>query len=110
MIVNYYPIQTPPVPLTDLNVGSVTRTMLETIAREMAMVYLDLDFVYKSAFIDSAEGGSLDRVVALVGVSASRPATRLHASGSPPPRHRRPDHRPDRHAGHDARRRPLPDF
>ena len=67
--VNYYPLQTDPLPLTDLNVGSVVRTLTETIARELAMVYLDLESVYKSAYIETAESGSLDRVVALVGIT-----------------------------------------
>ncbi len=68
LTVNYYPLQMPPTPLTDLNVGSVTRTLVETIARELAMAYLQLGHIYDSAFLDSAEGGSLDKVVALVGV------------------------------------------
>jgi uncharacterized phage protein gp47/JayE len=66
--INYYPIETRPVPVTDLNVGSVARTLLETIAREMTMGYLNLDTVYKSAYLDTAEGNALDKVVALVGV------------------------------------------
>lgn len=68
VIVNYYPVQTTPVPLTDLNVGSVTRTLLETVARELAMAYLSLEAVYKSAYLDTAEGPSLDKVTALVGL------------------------------------------
>lgn len=68
LTVNYYPVQTPPVPLTDLNVGSVVRTLMETIAREVALSYLNLKHVYESAFLETAEGASLDKVVALVGV------------------------------------------
>lgn len=68
LTVNYYPTQTLPTPLTDLNVGSVIRTMMETVAREMAMAYLQLDHVYESAFLETATGTSLDKVVALVGV------------------------------------------
>jgi len=68
LTINYYPIETRPVPITDLNVGSVARTLLETIASEMTMGYLNLDFVYKSAYLDTAESNSLDKVVALVGV------------------------------------------
>jgi hypothetical protein len=37
LTVNYYPVQTPPVPVNDLNVGSVVRTLLETVAVEMAV-------------------------------------------------------------------------
>lgn len=68
LTVNYYPVQTAPVPVTDLNVGSVVRTLLESVAREVAVGYLHLQKVHDSAFLDTAEGSSLDRVVALVGV------------------------------------------
>lgn len=71
--VNYYPNQTLPVPVTDLNVGSVTRTLLESVARELALLELQMENVYRSAFIDTAEGSNLDKVVALVGVQR-RPA------------------------------------
>lgn len=69
LTVNYYPVQTPPTPLTDLNVGSVTRTLVETVARELALAHLQLQRIYDSAFIDTAEGSSLDKVVALVGAA-----------------------------------------
>lgn len=70
LTVNYYPVQiTRPVPLTDLNVGSVIRTLLETVAREHALEEQYLDRIYRSAFVETAEGTSLDRVVALIGVS-----------------------------------------
>jgi uncharacterized phage protein gp47/JayE len=68
LTVNYYPVQTDPTPLTDLNVGSVIRTLTETVAREMAMAYLQLEHIYKSAYLETAEGSSLDKVVALIGV------------------------------------------
>jgi uncharacterized phage protein gp47/JayE len=68
LTVNYYPIQTDPTPLTDLNVGSVIRTLTETVAREMAMAYLQLEHIYKSAYLETAEGSALEKVVALVGV------------------------------------------
>ena len=66
--VNYYPAQTKPVPLTDIQPGSVIRTILETFAREMAVTHLQMDFVYQSAFLETATGKSLDRVVALLGL------------------------------------------
>ncbi|OPY13931.1 MAG: Baseplate J-like protein [Syntrophus sp. PtaB.Bin001] len=66
--VNYYPVSTGPTPLTDLNVGSVTRTLMETFARELALSDLSLDYIYKSAYLETATGPSLDKVVALVGV------------------------------------------
>ena len=68
LTVNYYPVETPPVPLNDLNVGSVVRSLLETVAVEMAVVYQHLAFIYDSAYIDTAQGSSLEKVVALVGV------------------------------------------
>jgi uncharacterized phage protein gp47/JayE len=70
--VNYYPLHTDPVPLTDVNVGSVVRTLMETVGREMALMQQQLQRVYDSAFVDTAEAGALDRVVALVGVSRIR--------------------------------------
>ncbi len=84
--VNYYPTQTRPVPLTDLNVGSVVRTMLESVARELAVEELLMESVYRSAFIDTADGANLDKVVALVGVKrrpAGVPVASVRFSRSP---------------------------
>ncbi|EDM81192.1 baseplate assembly protein, putative [Plesiocystis pacifica SIR-1] len=64
--VNYYPRRMGPTPITDVQVGSVARTMLETIAREMATQYVQLQRVYESAFVETSTGRSLDRVSALV--------------------------------------------
>jgi uncharacterized phage protein gp47/JayE len=69
LIVNYYPATVPPVPVTDLNVGSVVRTLVETVSLELALMYQQLDQVYKSAFVGTANGSSLDEVVRLVGVT-----------------------------------------
>lgn len=55
-------------PITDLNVGSVTRTLSEAISREIAVVYEQVNLAYRSGFIDSAEGKSLDHVVAILGI------------------------------------------
>lgn len=68
LIVNYYPVATRPVPVNDLTPGSVIRTLLETVSLEMALMYQQLGIVYDSAFLETAEGRSLDKVVALVGV------------------------------------------
>lgn len=86
LTVNYYPVQTDPVPLTDLNVGSVTRTLMETCAYEMALAYQQLDHIYKSAFLESAEGSALDKVVALVGLKrlqAQHPLVKVRFSRQP---------------------------
>jgi hypothetical protein len=55
-------------PLTDINVGSVTRTLGEAIGREIATVYQQINQAYLSAFLDTAEGKSLDFVVAIFGL------------------------------------------
>lgn len=56
-------------PLDDLNVGSVTRTLGEAIGREIATVYQQINRAYLSAFVDTAEGKSLDLVVSILGIS-----------------------------------------
>ncbi len=66
--VDYF-IPTSRSPLTDLNVGSVTRTMSEAIGREIAAVYQTINLTYLSAFIDTASGKSLDYVVSILGVT-----------------------------------------
>ena len=56
-------------PLTDINVGSVTRTIGEGIGREIATVYQQINQAYRSGFIDTAEGKSLDLVVSILGIT-----------------------------------------
>ena len=70
--VNYYPRTTAPAPITDLSVGSVVRTLLETFAKEQAILYAQLNLAYDSAFVETATGSSLDRVVALLGYQRFR--------------------------------------
>ena len=65
--VNYRPVASQAV-LTDLQAGSVVRTLAETIGLEIARLYAQLDAVYRAGFVDTAEGSSLDKVVALLGV------------------------------------------
>ncbi|HEY6188615.1 MAG TPA: baseplate J/gp47 family protein [Pyrinomonadaceae bacterium] len=55
-------------PLSDINVGSVTRTLGEAIGREIATVYQQINLAYLSGFVDTATGQSLDLVVAILGV------------------------------------------
>jgi uncharacterized phage protein gp47/JayE len=55
-------------PISDINVGSVTRTLTEAIGREMATVYEQINLAYASAFVDTATGKSLDYVVAILDV------------------------------------------
>lgn len=89
VLVNYYPRTTDPTPLTDLNVGSVVRTLVEAMSKELAILYTQLNLAYDSGFVDTATGSSLDRVVALLGYSrflAGRPVGSVRFSrraGSP---------------------------
>ena len=70
LTVNYYPVETRPAspPLDDLAPGSVVRTLVETVAFELAVLYQHLAAVYDSAFVETATDRSLEKVVALVGV------------------------------------------
>jgi uncharacterized phage protein gp47/JayE len=67
--VGYYHAGSGDAPLTDRNVGSLTRTLGEAFARELAVLRKQLELVYRSGFIDTAEGFALDMVVALLGVT-----------------------------------------
>jgi uncharacterized phage protein gp47/JayE len=68
VLVNYYPRTTDPTPLTDLNVGSAVRTIVEAVSKELGILYAQLNLAYDSGFVESATGSSLDRVVALLGL------------------------------------------
>jgi hypothetical protein len=65
--VNYF-VPNPLSPLTDINVGSVTRTLSEAVGREIATVYQEINAAYLSGFIDTATGQSLDFVVSILNV------------------------------------------
>lgn len=65
--ISYFPASAQPV-LTDLQTGSVIRTLSESIGLEIARLYAQLDAVYQAGFVDTATGSSLDNVVALLGV------------------------------------------
>jgi hypothetical protein len=55
--------------LTDINVGSVTRTLTEAVSREVAMVYQQVNLAYQAGFVDTAKGLALELVVAILGIS-----------------------------------------
>lgn len=59
--------------LTDTNPGSVLRTIVESIGKELDHVFDQMDGVYKSGFIDTAMGDALDHVVALIGMERKPP-------------------------------------
>ncbi|HEX5706159.1 MAG TPA: baseplate J/gp47 family protein, partial [Pyrinomonadaceae bacterium] len=65
-------------PLSDINVGSVTRTLGEAIGREVATVYQQINEAYLAGFVDTAKGLSLDLVVSILGVMRK---TREYAVG-----------------------------
>lgn len=56
-------------PLTDRFVGSVTRTLAEAFALEFALLQQAVHASYESAFVDTATGGALDQVVAILGIT-----------------------------------------
>ena len=56
-------------PLTDINVGSVTRTLSEAVGREIATVYQQINLAYMAGFVDTARGKSLELVVAILGIT-----------------------------------------
>ena len=55
--------------LTDFNPGSVVGTLVRAMAREMKLIYEQMDQAYQRAFIDYASGVALDNVVALLGIT-----------------------------------------
>ncbi len=59
-------------PITDINVGSVSRTICEAIGREIATVYQQINQAYLAGFVDTAEGKSLDLVVAILGIDRKK--------------------------------------
>ena len=71
LYVNYVPAGAAP-ELTDLQVGSVVRTLCETTALELGRIYALLETVYQAGFVDTATGDALDNVVALLGIERVR--------------------------------------
>jgi uncharacterized phage protein gp47/JayE len=59
--------------LNDFEEGSVIRTLYESFAYEMAILYEQLDVVYNSGFVDTATEANLDRVVAVLGIKRNEP-------------------------------------
>lgn len=54
--------------ITDRNIGSVARTITEVFSREIATVHSELKNIYRSSFLDTASGESLDMLVAILGI------------------------------------------
>lgn len=63
-----YTFRERPSGLTDFNAVSVTGTLVRAVARELKLLYEQMDQAYQRAFIDYATGAALDNVVALLGL------------------------------------------
>jgi len=59
--------------ITDANPGSVVRTIVESIAREIDFYYEEMQRVYDAGFIDTASGKALEMVVSLLGLERTPP-------------------------------------
>ncbi len=64
---------TRPSGITDVNPGSVVRTLAEAISREIEYLYAQMDQAYLSGFLETATGEALELVVSLLGVKRKPP-------------------------------------
>ena len=76
-----------PLTHTDRNAGSVTRDLVETVGRELAALYEQLEAIYESGFIETGEPRRWWRrlgvvVVAIVGGRMRRPTQETKGSRS----------------------------
>ncbi|HND32444.1 MAG TPA: baseplate J/gp47 family protein, partial [Myxococcota bacterium] len=55
--------------ITDLAPGGVARLLMETFARELALLYQLLGAAHQAGYLDTARGPALDQVVALLGLT-----------------------------------------
>ena len=66
-------------PVADINTGSVSRTLVESVGREISIMYEQMEAAYNAGFIDSARGNALDMVAAILGI---RRKSAQYATGS----------------------------
>jgi uncharacterized phage protein gp47/JayE len=59
--------------VSDFEIGSVARTMFESFAYELGLLYQTMNAVYLSGFVDTAEGTHLDKVIAVLGIQRGLP-------------------------------------
>jgi len=59
--------------VSDFQTGSVVRTLYESFAYEMAILYEQMQRVYLSAYVDTAAEVDLDKVVAILGIKRGEP-------------------------------------
>ena len=55
--------------ITDVSEGSVTRTLLQSFARQLASCWRSLELIKAAAYIETAQGEDLDELLKLVGVT-----------------------------------------
>ena len=67
-----YQLENTTTKLNDLYVGSVTRTIAESVGLEISRLYAQLEAVYNAGFINTATGSSLNNVVNLLGIKRIR--------------------------------------
>ena len=63
--------------ITNINVGSVIRTIVESIIAEIDINYYQINQIYNALNIDNAVGADLDSLVSILGV-VRKPATKCH--------------------------------
>jgi uncharacterized phage protein gp47/JayE len=59
--------------ISDIHPGSVARTLVESISREIEYFYLQMEQAYLSGFLDTANGNALDLVVSILGIKRKPP-------------------------------------
>ncbi len=59
--------------ISDVHPGSVVRTIVEAISREIESLYLQMEQAYLSGFLETATGNALDLVVAILGIERKPP-------------------------------------
>ena len=59
--------------ISDVHPGSVVRTIVEAISREIESLYLQMEQAYLSGFLGTATGKALDLVVAILGIERKPP-------------------------------------
>ncbi len=62
-----------PAGISDVSPGSVVRTIVEAISREIDFLYSQMEEVHESGFLETAEGEALDMVVSLLGITRKPP-------------------------------------
>ncbi|MFC5704141.1 hypothetical protein ACFPVX_22875 [Cohnella faecalis] len=55
-------------PLTDVNPGSIVRTLVEAVSWEVSAAYAKMSAIYDMGFLDTATGDALDRLASLFGI------------------------------------------